>query len=137
MVVAAGNDPNQQIARTGDRVDLENLGDGSEVSDDTVVRPLRDGQRREGQNAKPCRSGVDVWTVANDHFSVLEPAQSCQHRSPRAVEGAGQIRDSRVRSDTQFADQSAVERVKGRWAILQGDHGALEPMSETDHIVKH
>ena len=66
MVVASRDDPHQQIAGTGDRVDLEDLRDRAEVSDDAVVGALRDGQGGECKNAESGSSRVDIGAVPDD-----------------------------------------------------------------------
>ena len=112
MIVAARHDSNQQIARARHGVDLEDLWNRSQVGDDTIVRALRDGQRREGEHAQPSRGRVDVGTVSNDHLPLLESAQAGEHSSACTVEDAGQIRHGRMGCGTQPADEAAIERIE-------------------------
>ena len=71
VVVASSDDPHQQVPGTSDGVDLEDLGDRAQVSDDPIVRALRDGQGGEGQNAEAGRSRIDVGAVPDDDLSAL------------------------------------------------------------------
>ena len=109
VIVGTSDDAHQQIARPCHGVDLEDLRNRAQMSDDAVVRALRDGQGREREHAQTGCGGIDVGAVADDHPALFEAAQSGQHGATSAFEDPRQIGHRRVRCDTQSPDQSAIE----------------------------
>jgi hypothetical protein len=91
MIVGTGHDATQQIAGTGDGVDLDDLDDRLQRRNRFVVRSLADLEGRERENAQPRASGIDIWSESRQHTLGGETIEAGVHRAPGDADETGEV----------------------------------------------
>ncbi len=108
-------------------VDLDQLGNGGQLFDGTVVGPLGDRQGGEGQHAVPHRGRVDIGTVAADHPTIL---QSLEPELDGAARHPGESSETADRSPG-FSTEMIEQRRVGGIELM----GHLAPPGAGDRFV--
>ena len=91
--VVAGDDAAVQVARTRDRVGLEDLGDGEQVLDDVAEPSLGELDGRERLDLVAHGRQVEVGAEAGDDAARLEAVEASLHRPAGDAEAARQLED--------------------------------------------
>src|SRR5690606_23516087 len=116
--VGVGDDAAVQVAWSGDRVDLEDLGDLPEVRADVVEPALGDLEADEGQDLVAHRPQVEVGVEADDDAPLLELVEARLYRPACDAELAGELHHAGAGRVAQRPDEPGVERIDS-----PGQHG--------------
>ena len=109
VFVGAGDDAEVEVARPGDGVDLQHLGDVGEPGEDLGVAALGDLERGEGEHAEPGGGGVEVGAEPDDDAVADQAVEAGLHGAAGDVEPAGHLDDRQVRASIA-AGRSAGRR---------------------------
>ena len=111
VIVGAGHDPAEEVTRSGDRVDLQHLGDRRQVDDEAVDARLDDLQGREGEDGVAQLGRVDLGAEAADDAPGLEAVEAGLGRAPGHARPAGQLEDAQAGLVVEQGEQPPVDGI--------------------------